>query len=150
MVLVPGLSNLEYTIHQNESHEQSTINTISQPLSVNDIVNLSQLSNTPLGPINNQSQVLQTNLSSIGDATTRNQIAHNGLVCLYHHNETNNVIEHYCRPVSESFRAPHKICNFKKNCIILKSKVFSKGQQNRNKSPTVFGSIPWMSKKKQL
>ena len=40
MVLVPGLSNLEYTIHQNESHEPSTINTISQPLSVNDIVNL--------------------------------------------------------------------------------------------------------------
>ena len=67
------------------------------------------------------------------------------LIELYHDNVKNYVIEQYCESVSHSFKNPNVVCHYNRNCIVLKSKILSKGKQQKDLSKTIFGSITWPS-----
>ena len=71
----------------------------------------------------------------------------NKLVQVHHQNEIQYVMEDYCKPISESFIDPQESCKFKKDCIVSKNKVLSKGTLSHSIPPTVFTYVPTTSQK---
>ena len=65
------------------------------------------------------------------------------LVLLHHEDTHHFVLPSYCCPThtSESnsvSTTPQHVCNFKRDCVISRTKVYSSGQNMSNLSPTVF------------
>ena len=146
------ISDIQFTSNIPPSTQQATtaFNTIPSSLSVNENIPLSQLTNSTLTSVLNKS-VTHTNQSAASLNTTPfTPDTIHGLVALYHHHQVSYVMEQYCQPVSHSYKNPNDVCNYNnRNCIVLKAKILGKGRQIKDKSPTVFGSIPWGSSNNQ-
>ena len=141
----------ESTINCNSTQPNNpippTINTI--PLSQlktntpSNQVTESYLSSYSGPPSNTTTTVHKSNESG----TNTDKVLPSNPVRLFHDDERSYVLEDYCRPVSEWFQCAQDICKFNRECLVQKKKVLNKGTFLDSISPTVFGSVPAISKK---
>ena len=122
----------------------NTINTMPMPLPTNDQIDSTTLSIRQLTSSSNVDDVTINFTPPPINLTPNTSEKIKGVIELYHDTDKKYVIDHYCKPLSHSFKNPNEVCHHsKKNCIVLKSKVISKGKQQSHLSNTTFGSIPW-------
>lgn len=70
-----------------------------------------------------------------------------GFIILHHDDTTNAVLDAYCSPVNETFTESVEQCKFKRDCIVLRTKLFMEGQHQSHISPSVYGSTNYTLKK---
>ena len=73
------------------------------------------------------------------------------LIILHHKANKHYVLQSYCCPIntsnSNSVSTPQHVCNFKRDCVISRTKVYASGQNMCNLSPTVYKTTNTKSKK---
>lgn len=150
---MPSLSDVARDIQPTEmegvdhSVLDTTINPITLSTSTLNDINLSQLVSTST----NTSPYPTSNNSQTGRRSTPPRATNyleEPCVLLYHEEEINCAIQEYCQPIAQSFDNDQDHCNFHRNCIISKSKLFDQGSVDWSKSPTSLNSIGcWPSNK---
>ena len=145
-VLLPST----YTTEQTHKQHRTTINP-----SVNDIntipLSQPQTNTTPIN-ISNSFVPLSlvpttSNLAQSHTGTTYHRLPpKNKFERVFHEQDVNYIMTEYCLPISESFTCDQDICNFKRDCIVSKKKILTKGSLLTSLSPTVYRCVPSVSK----
>ena len=95
-----------------------------------------------------QNTTIQSSTNSSGIITNCQSTSNSNLVSVHHQNKINYVLEEYCLPIEMSLSTTHNRCKFfNRNCMVLKSKILTKGDNISTLSKTVFGIVPGTLKK---
>ena len=128
--------------------EISTTHTHTNPISQsqNQNINTSQLSANTNSSFRNQDD-LTNNTPTLSTDPILNHTVDTDFTLVHHDAIINYVLNKYCQPVNQALKYPDNDCNFKKNCIVHKTKVLRSGTVLPNISPTVFSHVSLPSRK---
>ena len=133
------------TTNNNETNESvPVVTTNANPI----IVSQSQTTLLPTSSavrtssLSHSNDISHQSLSTLPPTTQTTHNSTPGVVLLHHEDTKNYVLETYCSPINGSYTdsvpAPQHVCNFIRECVITKTKIFSCGVKLPNLSATVF------------
>jgi hypothetical protein len=128
----------------NSSALSNTVPVSLSPLRPN--LNLSQLSDSSTqGDIRNLPPT--QNATSTSNHTSYDEYCPDDLVKLHHENDSNYILDQLCLDINDTWKLGDDECNMHRNCVVAKNEVLSKSSVIHSLSPTVFGAVPFSSKK---